>query len=133
MPDAARKAVAHRQEVLEAAKEKLLRGDRLMADGDVAGGTSEYRAAFRGAPDFAMGQSLRLEAFAKYQLAARQYGDKLAQNGRLQEAQKLIEDVFKDAQEAGLSPRAVDEETKRLMVSRISLLIRSSPNCCRPC
>ena len=115
MPDAARKAVAHRQEVLEAAKEKLLRGDRLMADGDVAGGTSEYRAAFRGAPDFAMGQSLRLEAFAKYQLAARQYGDKLAQNGRLQEAQKLIEDVFKDAQEAGLSPRAVDEETKRLM------------------
>lgn len=115
VPDAARKAVASRQETMAAVRERLMRGDRMLADGDAAGAFAEYRAAFQGAPGFAVGQSLQSEAFGKYQLAARRYGDQLAQGGRLGEARKVIEDVYKDARDAGVNPRAVDEETKRMM------------------
>lgn len=115
VPDAARKAVARRQERMESVREKMMRGDRLLADRDYAGAYSEYRAAFQGSPDFAMGAPMQAEAFAKYQMATRQYADRLAQNGRLEEARNIVQDLFKDARDAGMQPRAMDEETKRLM------------------
>lgn len=115
VPDAARKAVARRQERMASVQEKMVRGDRLLADREYEGAFTEYRAAFRAAPDFAMGVPLQAEAFAKYQMATRQYADRLAQNGRLDEARNVVQDLFKDARDAGMSPRAVDEDTKRLM------------------
>lgn len=94
VPDAARKAVARRQEMVAKADEAVLRGQRLFADKDYAGAVSEFKKALDLLPDAPVVESRRVEYTSLFADASVALARQRAEEGRYTEALQLITAVL---------------------------------------
>lgn len=94
VPDAARKAVARRQEMVAKADEAILRGQRLFADKDYEGAVSEFRKALDLLPDAPVVEARRLEYTSLFADASVALARQRAEEGRYTEALQLITAVL---------------------------------------
>ncbi|MEO0448314.1 MAG: hypothetical protein AAF191_19805, partial [Verrucomicrobiota bacterium] len=115
VPNAARKAIARRQQMMEDGRQTLLRADRLFADQRYGEALVDYRSVFVSTPAYGAAGGIRQESFAKYQEALRFHADELSKGGKRREAQDAVQRFFQDARNSGMPPSAVQEKTKLLM------------------
>lgn len=94
VPDAARKAVARRQEMVAKADEAVLRGQRLFADKDYAGAVSEFKKALDLLPDAPVVEARRVEYTSLFADASVALARQRAEEGRYTEALQLITAVL---------------------------------------
>jgi general secretion pathway protein D len=94
VPDAARKAVARRQEMVAKADEAALRGQRLLADKDYAGAVSELKKSLDLLPDAPVVESRRLEYTQQFADASVLLARQRAEEGQYAEAIQIIEAVL---------------------------------------
>ena len=94
VPEAARKAVARRQEMVAKADEAALRGQRLLADKDYAGAVSELKKALDLLPDAPVVESRRVEYTQQFADASVLLARQRAEEGQYAEAIQIIEAVL---------------------------------------
>jgi len=100
VPNAARKAIARRQEMVAKADEAALRGQRLFADEDYEGAVSEFRKALDLLPAAPVVEERRREYTALFADASVALAAQYAEEGRYSEAISLVEAVL----EPGVDP-----------------------------
>jgi len=94
VPEAARKAVARRQEMVAKADEAALRGQRLLADKDYAGAVSELKKSLDLLPDAPVVESRRVEYTQQFADASVLLARQRAEEGQYTEAIQIIEAVL---------------------------------------
>jgi general secretion pathway protein D len=94
VPEAARKAVARRQEMVAKADEAALRGQRLLADKDYAGAVSELKKALDLLPEAPVVESRRLEYTQQFADGSVLLARQRAEEGQYTEAMQIIEAVL---------------------------------------
>jgi general secretion pathway protein D len=94
VPEAARKAVARRQEMVAKADEAAMRGAKLMADKDYQGAVSELKKALDLLPDAPVVESRREEYTRQFADASVLLARQRAEEGRYTEAIQITEAVL---------------------------------------
>ena len=109
VPDAAKRAVARRQELVSKADEAALRGGRFMADKDYDAAVTELRKALDLLPDAPVVQDRRDEYISQFAEASVALARQRAEEGRYDESIKLVTEVL----EPDMDPE--NREAKQLL------------------
>lgn len=109
VPDAARKAVARRQELVAKADDAALRGQRFMADKDFDAAVTEFRKALDLLPDAPVVQERRNEYTRQFADASVALARQRAEEGRYDESIKLVTAVL----DPGIDPE--NREARQLL------------------
>ncbi|MBU6303056.1 MAG: type II and III secretion system protein [Verrucomicrobia bacterium] len=97
VPEAVRKAVARRQEMVAKADEAALRGQRMLADKDYAGAVSELKKALDLLPEAPVVESRRVEYTQQFADGSVLLARQRAEEGQYTEAMQIIEAVLDPA------------------------------------